>query len=916
MTVTPKTETSRPRIGRGASHDKKSHPGRKTSKLWFRFGDVGHRCWVDLLSRIAILVFLFALTDPFSAYAFQSQVPAGSGIVVNGVHPEPRNDPQPLVSHFPLANFLSFELDFSTPAMALTFEQGIVTYYDESGNSYNEETFGVTDFDTYSFRFGSTPPGTGADIPMGERIVLFFPLEDLEHNEVPEWLDVAFCFAEFAGPNGECDNPLLFEEIRLYEYHVPPGQTYIYPIQTPAEQNEMWWSGGAFELKKPNNHRTGGFRANGLTTWVNQRYAWDIGVIRGKNGPDCDDGNGNSGNACNMLDHYFCWGEPILAPADGNVVLLIQGNPDNPEPRCVGRQDCSMCTSYGPLDPPRCDLAPGAATCNNQPEAGLCSATSDPCPPGGFPGSGNQVVLLHDNGEFTTFAHMMQGSNDHISCGMRVLRGETIGAIGMSGSGSNPHLHFSALYTPGPEAFIAEGPPMYFNNVQFVTPGTTTPRRQLDVAIPTETLLTSILPSPSPLPSNAPQPQGNVNEQEPNNVLAQHTALTYPTNVLATLEASDVGDLAVRGDGIEDIFRVDLDEPDSLRVALNWQDSSQNLDVYALDEELRVLNDTRQGTAWQPGTSERVCLELEPGAYYLMVTNADQSPSGDTAYSMSVVSDPQTIDVTIAGGANNIEVDNSCQSVVNFSIDLHDNCCLDPENLNLQVIPSNPTNNATIGEVVLDEPQVLSPRDIVVMGHVQVSNLINCQAVLRIDASAQDCTGNVVDSMIDPGSDSIEVIDTIPPVVTSSVAKSRLLLPNHELLDVGFTVTATDNCDAQVGQTLLTEAWSDESEVADSASGNHAPDAKDLNGLVRLRAERQGNGNGRVYLLTSEATDVCGNRGFACTVVGVPHDRSQTSSEDLMAQEFAAQLFCEEHDGAAPPEFLQQGLSGDIGPKQ
>ncbi|MEA2080334.1 MAG: hypothetical protein U9P00_10845, partial [Pseudomonadota bacterium] len=247
--------------------------------------------WTGMVALCASLIL------PPTALAFQSQVPTGSGIQVIGVHPEPRNDPKPLVAHFPLANFLSFELDFVTPSMALTFDQGIVTYYDESGSAYRTETFGVADFDKAAIRLLSNPAGSGANIPMGERIVLMFPLEDLRHNEMPSALDVALCFDEFAGPNGACIDPVLFQDIVLFEYHVPAGQTYRYPTQTPAEPGERWWSGGAYELKVlPGGHRAT-LRRNdvNLTAWINQRYAWDIGVTRGNGAtPQCDDGNGNS----------------------------------------------------------------------------------------------------------------------------------------------------------------------------------------------------------------------------------------------------------------------------------------------------------------------------------------------------------------------------------------------------------------------------------------------------------------------------------------------------------------------------------------------------------------------------------------------------------------------------------------------
>ena len=77
---------------------------------------------------------------------------------------------------------------------------------------------------------------------------------------------------------------------------------------------------------------------------------------------------------------------------------------------------------------------------------------------------------------------------------------------------------------------------------------------------------------------------------------------------------------------------------------------------------------------------------------------------------------------------------------------------------------------------------------------------------------------------------------------------------------IGFQATATDGCDDQVAESLVTAVFSDEPEEA-TGDGHHAPDAADLDVDLRLRRERGGNGDGRVYLLVSQATDACGNTG-------------------------------------------------------
>lgn len=54
---------------------------------------------------------------------------------------------------------------------------------------------------------------------------------------------------------------------------------------------------------------------------------------------------------------------------------------------------------------------------------------------------GNGVVLDHGNGWETIYCHMKQGSL-HVQRGERVAAGDTLGAVGQTGSAAFPHLHF------------------------------------------------------------------------------------------------------------------------------------------------------------------------------------------------------------------------------------------------------------------------------------------------------------------------------------------------------------------------------------------------------------------------------------------------------------------------------------------
>lgn len=57
-------------------------------------------------------------------------------------------------------------------------------------------------------------------------------------------------------------------------------------------------------------------------------------------------------------------------------------------------------------------------------------------------GYGNYVVVSHDNGTQTLYAHMSPGSAGTVAVGARVDQGKTIGYVGMTGHTTGPHVHF------------------------------------------------------------------------------------------------------------------------------------------------------------------------------------------------------------------------------------------------------------------------------------------------------------------------------------------------------------------------------------------------------------------------------------------------------------------------------------------
>ena len=118
---------------------------------------------------------------------------------------------------------------------------------------------------------------------------------------------------------------------------------------------------------------------------AHQRFALDLLVIR--------DGRSHSGEGTRNED-YYCFGRPILAPAAGKVVEVIDGVEDNVP---------------GQMNPKQV--------------------------------TGNRVVIDHGQDEYSVLAHLRRGST-RVKSGDAVRGGQRIGECGNSGNSSEAHLHY------------------------------------------------------------------------------------------------------------------------------------------------------------------------------------------------------------------------------------------------------------------------------------------------------------------------------------------------------------------------------------------------------------------------------------------------------------------------------------------
>ncbi|MFO7607660.1 MAG: M6 family metalloprotease domain-containing protein [Candidatus Krumholzibacteriia bacterium] len=139
--------------------------------------------------------------------------------------------------------------------------------------------------------------------------------------------------------------------------------------------------------------------------------------------------------------------------------------------------------------------------------------------------------------------------------------------------------------------------------------------------------------------------------------------------------------------------------------------------------------------------------------------------------------------------------------------------------------------------------------------------------------TATDGAGNAAQC-----SATVTVVDTTPPELAVTVAPPALWPPNHKLVDVEFTVTMADVCDADAAWELV-GVTSNEPDNGlgdgDTAGDIQGADAGTADTIVSLRSERGGLGDGRVYTATFMASDCAGNSTFASVDVHVPHSRSE-----------------------------------------
>jgi hypothetical protein len=159
----------------------------------------------------------------------------------------------------------------------------------------------------------------------------------------------------------------------------PPVAESAIPLSLPFKGKwTVAWGGNSADVNIHVKESTPG------VPW-SQRRAADL-VVQGWDGKSFrGDGKKN--------EDYLAYGLPILAVADGQVVTVIDGVPEN--------------------------------------EPGTLNALSN---------AGNAVVIRHTDSLYSFYAHLQPGKIK-VKVGAKVKRGEVLGLCGNSGNASEPHLH-------------------------------------------------------------------------------------------------------------------------------------------------------------------------------------------------------------------------------------------------------------------------------------------------------------------------------------------------------------------------------------------------------------------------------------------------------------------------------------------
>jgi len=213
-------------------------------------------------------------------------------------------------------------------------------------------------------------------------------------NFAPDMLSANTVYSRYS-QFGKSKNPIFtvmvldeHGQISMFQFRPDPpptGNRFVdYKDQTklhlPFSGDWFVYQGGRFVYQNPNAYRDA------------ERYAMTFTVLK--------DGRPFSGDG-SKNEQFYCYGQPVLAPADGTVVQVTDTYADN----VPGRPE---------------DVLP----------------------------SGNRVLISHGNQEYSLLTHLKQNSLK-VKQGAKVKQGDQVGECGNSGASAAPHLEYRLQNSKG-----------------------------------------------------------------------------------------------------------------------------------------------------------------------------------------------------------------------------------------------------------------------------------------------------------------------------------------------------------------------------------------------------------------------------------------------------------------------------------
>jgi hypothetical protein len=170
----------------------------------------------------------------------------------------------------------------------------------------------------------------------------------------------------------------------------------------------------------------------------------------------------------------------------------------------------------------------------------------------------------------------------------------------------------------------------------------------------------------------------------------------------------------------------------------------------------------------------------------------------------------------------------------------------------------------------------------VVLGTASASDVCDDAPILTNDApstfnlGSTTVTWTAIDESNNKGTatQTVKIVDTTPPKLTLTLSPTTLWPPNHKLAQITATITVSDICDPNPTVRVISitsnepdNGLGDGDTTEDIQQANLGTDDR----TFLLRSERSGNGNGRVYTVTYEASDASGNKTVRQATVTVRH---------------------------------------------